>query len=332
NENRARNSGFYGMMPASISHEGYSAKPVHSYWDDFWALRGYKDAADMAKALGLEIEAEAMAQSRDQFRQDLYDSLQATMAAHSIDYLPGSVELGDFDPTSTTIALAPGGEQGALPQPALDNTFERYWQQFLARRDGTRQWKDYTPYEWRNVGAFVRLGWRERAWQASTFFFKDRAPPGWNQWAEVVSHTPREPFFVGDLPHAWVASDFVRSALDMFAYEREHDASIVLAAGVPVDWLTGKGIAVDGLRTAHGRLNFSLQRSERKLSLRVAEGLLLPEGGLVLPWPYDGAPGEASINGEPVPWSGTELRIMALPANVEIAIPAELRRNERARR
>ncbi|WP_442681815.1 discoidin domain-containing protein [Stenotrophomonas sp. JC08] len=331
-ENRARNPGFYGMMPASISHEGYSAKPVHSYWDDFWALRGYKDAADMATALGQEVEAEAMAQSRDQFRQDLYDSLQATMAAHSIDYLPGSVELGDFDPTSTTIALAPGGEQGALPQPALDNTFERYWQQFVARRDGTREWKDYTPYEWRNVGAFVRLGWRERAWQASTFFFKDRAPPGWNQWAEVVSHTPREPFFVGDLPHAWVASDFVRSALDMFAYEREHDASVVLAAGVPVDWLTGKGIAVDGLRTAHGRLNFSLQRSERKLSLRVAEGLLLPEGGLVLPWPYEGTPGEASINGEPVPWSGTELRIMALPANVEIAIPAELRRNERARR
>src|SRR5690606_25353007 len=167
---------------------------------------------------------------------------------------------------------------------------------------------------------------------ASTFFFKDRAPPGWNQWAEVVSHTPREPFFVGDLPHAWVASDFVRSALDMFAYEREHDASIVLAAGVPVDWLTGKGIAVDGLRTAHGRLNFSLQRSERKLSLRVAEGLLLPEGGLVLPWPYEGTPGEASINGEPVPWSGTELRIMALPATVAIAIPAELRRDERARR
>src|SRR5690606_4449253 len=56
-ENHARNPGFYGMMPASISHEGYSAKPVHSYWDDFWALRGYKDAADLAAALGLEEEA-----------------------------------------------------------------------------------------------------------------------------------------------------------------------------------------------------------------------------------------------------------------------------------
>jgi hypothetical protein len=26
---------FYGLLPASISHEGYSAKPMHSHWDNF---------------------------------------------------------------------------------------------------------------------------------------------------------------------------------------------------------------------------------------------------------------------------------------------------------
>ena len=331
-ENRARNAGFYGMMPASISHEGYSAKPVHSYWDNFWALRGYKDAADMAAALGLEAEAATMAASRDQFRQDLDESLQAAMAAHKIDYLPGSVELGDFDATSTTIALAPGGEQGRLPQPALDNTFERYWQNFVERRDGKRQWKDYTPYEWRNVSAFVRLGWRARAWEATEFFFKDRAPPAWNQWAEVVSSTPRQPFFVGDLPHAWVASDFVRSALDMFAYERDVDGPIVLAAGVPSAWLTGKGIAIEDLNTSHGSLSYSLQRSDKQLTLQVSEGLRLPAAGLLLQWPYEGTPGDATINGEPAQWLGNELHIGSLPAKVEIEIPADLRRSERGKR
>ena len=270
-----------------------------------------------------------MAESRDQFRQDLNDSLRATMAAHSIDFLPGSVELGDFDATSTTIALAPGGEQGRLPQPALDNTFERYWRQFVERRDGKREWKDYTPYEWRNVGAFIRLGWRERAWEASEFFFKDRTPAAWNQWAEVVSSTPRTPFFVGDLPHAWVASDFVRAALDMFAYEREVDDSIVLAAGVPTAWLSDKGIRIDGLRTSRGPLKYILARSDRQLILRIADGLTLPTGGLILPWPYQGTPGAATINGEPVEWTDNELRIMTLPAKVEIAVPAELRRAER---
>lgn len=331
-ENRARHPGFYGMMPVSISHEGYSAKPVHSYWDDFWSLRGYKDAADIATALGLEEDAAAMAASRDEFRQDLDDSLRATMQAHAISYLPGSVELGDFDPTSTTIALAPGGEQGRLPQPALNNTFERYWSEFVQRRDGKRQWKDYTPYEWRNVAAFVRLGWRARAWEATEFFFKDRAPQGWNQWAEVVSSTPRKPFFVGDLPHAWVASDFVRSALDMFAYQREVDDAIVLAAGVPAAWLTGKGVSIDGLHTAHGTVKYTLSRNDRKLSLRVPEGLQLPSGGLVLPWPYEGAPGAATINGEQAQWQDNELRITSLPARVEIEVPAEQRRSERERR
>ena len=37
-----------GLLPESASHEGYLAHPVHSYWDDFWALRGLKDSVTMA--------------------------------------------------------------------------------------------------------------------------------------------------------------------------------------------------------------------------------------------------------------------------------------------
>jgi hypothetical protein len=317
--NRARNPAFYGMMPASISHEGYSAKPMHSYWDNFWALRGYKDAADIAEALGRGDDAARMAAARDAFRADLYASLEAAAERHGIGYLPGSAELGDFDPTSTTIALAPGGEQGRLPPDLLHGTFERYWREFAQRRDGTREWKDYTPYEWRNVAAFIRLGWRTRANEATAWFFDDRAPRAWNQWAEVVTPTPRKPFFLGDLPHAWVGSDFVRSALDMFAYVREVDDSLVLAAGVPAAWLDGNGIAVDGLRTPHGPLAYTLSRRGDTLVLDVPAGLTLPAGGLVLPWPYaDAAPGPTTINRQPAAWTSGELRIPALPARVEI--------------
>ena len=124
----------------------------------------------------------------------------------------------------------------------------------MQRRDGARAWKDYTPYELRTVGTFVRLGWRERAHEALDFFFKDRQPPAWNQWAEVVSRTPRTPFFLGDLPHAWVESDYVRSALDLFAYGREQDEDLVVGAGIPAMWLEGAGVSVDGLRTPHAGL------------------------------------------------------------------------------
>jgi hypothetical protein len=132
----------------------------------------------------------------------------------------------------------------------------------------------------------------------------------------VVSRTPRKPFFVGDLPHAWVASDFVRSALDMFAYTRESDDSIVLAAGVPVDWLEGKGIAIGGLRTAQGELDYSLRHAGGKLELNIEQSLLVPAGGLILPWPYSKPPGRTTVNGQPAQWKDGELRVLALPARV----------------
>src|SRR3546814_11160358 len=84
-ENRALNPAFYGLMPASISHEGYSAKPMHSYWDDFWAMRGYKDAVEVAKVLGKDDEARRMAASRDQYRKDTYACIRVATKATGIE-------------------------------------------------------------------------------------------------------------------------------------------------------------------------------------------------------------------------------------------------------
>jgi hypothetical protein len=267
-------------------------------------------------------DAARITRARDEFQADLHASIGHAVARHAIDYLPGAAELGDFDPTSSSIALVPGGEQSRLPADLLLNTWERYWREFIQRRDGLREWKDYTPYEWRNVAAMLRLGWRGRAWEAVQFFFADRAPPAWNQWAEVVSRTPRKPFFVGDLPHAWVASDFVRSALDLFAYVRDADQSLVLAGGIPPAWLT-EGISVAGLRTRWGALGYRLRRDARFLRLDVDSGMTLPAGGLVLPWPLpDVRAGATTINGKPVAWQDGELRIGRLPAAVEVALDA----------
>jgi hypothetical protein len=291
---------------------------MHSYWDDFWALEGYKEAVVIATELGYSEAATRLARQRDEFRDDLYASLAASAAAHRISYLPGSAELGDFDATSTTIALAPVGEQAHLPQNLLHSTFERYWQAFVARRDGRIPWDDYTPYELRTVGTFVRLGWRQRAQELLDFFFADRRPPGWNQWAEVVGREPRKARFVGDMPHGWVASDFIRSALDLFAYEREADGALVLAAGLPESWLEGEGVTVENLRTPYGRLSYSLHSRGRHLTLKVTADVQPPPGGLVFVWPGERPPGPTRLNGHPVGWQGAELRIHQLPAEVVV--------------
>lgn len=272
----------YGLLPPSISHEGYSAKPMHSYWDDFWALTGLKDASWIARRLGRRREADMLEARAAQFRADILASLAAARDVHDIDFLPGAADLGDFDPTSTTIALSPAGERHRLDREALTSTFDRYWREFVGRRDGHRPWDAYTPYEWRNVGAFVRLGWRERASALTDFFMSHRRPAGWNQWAEVVGRELREPRFLGDMPHGWVASDFVNAVLDMIAYERPSDQALVLAAGVPSPWLANGGISVEKLRTPYGLLDYSLRVENGRGTLRYSLDGVPPPGGLVL--------------------------------------------------
>jgi hypothetical protein len=298
----------FGLMPPSISHEGYSDKAAYSYWDDFWALRGYKDALVIARVLGHESEARRWSAWMESFERELAASIAATAVHHRIDFIPGAADRGDFDPTSTTIALNP--VQAELPPALLDATFERYWRESLARAEGKRDWKDYTPYELRSVGALARMGHGARAHAMLDFFFRDRRPAAWNQWAEVVRPGYRERGFFGDLPHAWVASDYIRSALDLFAYEREADASIVVGAGWKSEWLT-QGLEVRGLSTAFGVLDYKLERASDGWRFTLARGLPDARGGVQLQWPGDAPLPLARLDGRELPWNA---RTLALPA------------------
>jgi hypothetical protein len=288
----------YGLMPPSISHEGYSSRPAYSYWDDFWTLLGYKEAVELARAMGDADAERRFIASRDAFRRDLYASISAMRRVHGIDFIPGAADLGDFDATSTTIALTPGGELARLPRAPLEATFERYWREFVERREGRRQWDAYTPYEIRNVGAFVRLGWRDRANELLAYFFDDRRPQAWNGWAEVVGRDAREHRFIGDMPHAWISSDYIRSALELFAYDDDAAGALVIAAGIPEAWLDGSGVSVRGLRTPYGQVSYAIRRDAGELVLEIDGDI--PPGGFVLPWPLSSRPSQATFNGEPI--------------------------------
>jgi hypothetical protein len=315
---------FYGLMPPSISHEGYSDKPAYSYWDDFWTLAGYDAAVEMADALGRHDVAERYRAWRNEFKLDLAASLGASIAQHRIDFIPGAADRGDYDPTSTTIGLSIAGMQEQLPQRELRTTFERYWQEFLVRRNSDN-WEAYTPYEWRNVGAFARLGWRDRIPELIAFFMNDRRPSAWNQWAEVVGRSVRQPRFIGDMPHGWVASDYISAVLDLFAYERPSDQSVVLAAGMSSEWLN-EGVGIEALQTPFGALTYGFRRLGDRLELKIDSGITPPKGGLVIAWPYRGKPGRTAVNGRPAQWENErELRVFTVPASIVMELPPEAR-------
>lgn len=300
----------YGLLPPTISHEGYSDKAAYSYWDDFWGLLGYRDAVFIAETLG-ETEAAARFKAGErEFTRDFMRSIEASAAFHDIDWINGAADRGDFDATSTTIGLSPGGTIDELPPELLARTFDKYWENFEARLGNRESWDAYTPYELRVVGAFVRLGQRERALAALDFFFADVRPRAWNGWAEVVARDLRRPVFIGDMPHAWISSDYIRSALDLFAYERDSDHALVLAAGIPTAWLNSEtGVGVRGLRTAYGSLSYLLKHGRGAYVLTIEPGAS-PPGGFVLRWPRGEAqPADVRIDGRPAQWRDGELAI-----------------------
>ncbi|MDR7272740.1 hypothetical protein J2X20_005423 [Pelomonas saccharophila] len=303
---------FKGLMPPSISHEGYSDKPAYAYWDDFWALRGYKDAVQIAQALGQTADAVRWTVSRDEFEADLGAAIVATAQHYKLNHIAGAADRGDFDATSTTMALNPA-QADKLPPELVRGTFDRYVTEAFARIDGSKPWLDYTPYEWRNVSALVRLGRVDDAHRLLAWFMGHQLPMGWNQWAEVVLPGARKVQFRGDMPHAWISSDFLRAALDLLAYERESTASLVLAAGIPQAWRAAGDIGVTGLSTAWGRLDYRLvRRADGGWTLHIDRRPDRLPGELRLAWPGTERLPRANVETQGLTWQGREL---PLPAN-----------------
>jgi hypothetical protein len=277
----------FGLLPESISHEGYSSRPVHAYWDDFFAVRGLGDAAYAASVLDDGAASRRITALRDAMRGDLHASIARAITDHGIDFLPGSVELGDFDPTSTAIALDPGGEGARLPQAPLARTFERYWEEFECRRRGATVAEAYTAYEVRNAPALVLLGQKNRAVELLQWLIDDQRPAPWRQWPEVSTRDPRAPRFLGDLPHGWIASSFVRTVRRMLAYERADEGALVLAAGVPAAWVhQPPGIRVRALATHFGPLDYTMcAEGENRVRVALGGNLRFPSAGIIVESP-----------------------------------------------
>ncbi len=249
-----------GLLPISVSHEGYLAQPVHSFWDDFWALRGLLDAAYLSKSMGHEELAQKWGGLAERLAASLYRSIEATRAQRNLDFIPGSIEWADFDPTATANAIYLLDVPDGLDRNAIERTFDKYLADWRSKRSGAVAWANYTPYEIRIIGALVRLGRREAALELLRFFLSDRRPQPWNQWPEIAWRDHRAPAHVGDLPHTWIAAEYVLAVRSLFAYERDADRSLVLAAGLAPEWIEGPGVRVNEMHTLYGTLSYSLRR------------------------------------------------------------------------
>jgi hypothetical protein len=311
----------FGLLPESVSHEGYLAQPVHAYWDDLWALRGLKDAAWLAGFLGEDAEQARLTRLCEDFRTTLFASIERTMSERGRDFIPGSVEWADADPTAVAIALTLVDEAHNLPEAALRRTFDGVSKRFQAMHEHASEWTNYSPYDVRVVGAFLRLGLRREAHQVLRILLKDLRPPAWHQWPEIVWRDPRMPGHQGDLPHAWISAEYILVFRDLFAYEREADESLVVCAGIPREWLLEGPVVAIGLPTWYGRLDLRLAiGADGALELSVAGLDRVPPGGIRFAVPMEFPMRSVSINGAAaVELASHEVGIRVVPARVLVA-------------
>ncbi|HEX6308759.1 MAG TPA: hypothetical protein VFZ69_11255 [Longimicrobiales bacterium] len=138
----------------------------------------------------------------------------------------------------------------------------------------------------------MRQGQRERAHEALDWFLQHVRPAGWNHWAEVVLRDRDEPRFIGDMPHGWVGSDFIRSVTDMFAYVR-------------------------GLRMPHGTVGYTMRRSGASVEFTLERGVTVTAVGLELVSPLDRPIRGARVDDRelPPPVDGV-LRLERWPARI----------------
>jgi hypothetical protein len=257
---------------------------VHSYWDDFWALRGLRDAAFLARELGLGAQAERWSAAAVDLAQAIAASMRVVMEERHLTTIPASVEWADFDPTAIAGAISLVGAVDLFPAEALARTFDEYLRGFRGRRDGVAVWNNYTPYEVRIVGALVRMGRRGDANDLLDFLLADRRPATWNQWPEIAWRDSTAPAHLGDLPHCWIGGEYVIALRSMLVFERESDGALVVGAGLRESWLDA-GIEVRGVATWYGLLNVAIGPAQGGGYRVVVGGDARPPGGIVAELP-----------------------------------------------
>jgi hypothetical protein len=159
-----------------------------------------------------------------------------------------------------------------------------YLDGFYHKHRGEMPWNNYTAYEIRIIGAFVRLGNRDIAQELLEFFLSDRRPCEWNQWPEITWRDPRSPGHLGDVPHTWISAEYIIALTSMVASERDASKSLILASGLPWQWIaTENGFSVRHLPTPYGTLDMSLLSNEmHALTIEIGGSLTIPAGGLLL--------------------------------------------------
>src|SRR5581483_1651908 len=273
-----------GLLPAGRSAEDLDSADLRHFWDDFWAVIGYRDAAFAATALGETARAGQLQASADALLKAVLASAGPVIKKDGI--IPNGPGAPD-NPASargTSPAVWPGQ---LLPPEIARPVFERYFLRFIVPYGGAfrHENNNFWPFGGLELAhASLYLGQTD---QTNTFLdwqLDHQTARGVWAWGDEVSQDGSR-LIGGDMPHGWTAAEYVDLVRDLLLYESGD--RIRLAAGVRAAWLgDGQTVAVRDLPTYFGAVSYQLHRAGPAITLD-REASTPPPGGyeLTLPFP-----------------------------------------------
>src|SRR5260370_499473 len=119
------------LMPANLSAEDLGSATRHHYWDDLWALTGYREAAFAARESGNTPDAVDFEARADDLQATLLQSVSLVQARSGVGYVPNGPEdvVTSAMARATTPALGPiRSPPGTQAQELLSSPVPAYCQ------------------------------------------------------------------------------------------------------------------------------------------------------------------------------------------------------------
>lgn len=259
------------ILPASVSAEDLGKATQQHYWDDFWCIRGLRDAAYAARELGKRRDAAWISAEADSLLAATRASIDETMARNSIAYIPnGPQEVASSSMArGTSCALWPCAVLDPS-DPLVRRSFDTYWSKWIAPSNGGFVHRDhFWPYAGMDLArGYLMLGQRDRAWAMLKWTLDHDPTHGFFAWPEGM-FTNDLTLAEGDMPHGWMCAAYISLVRNMLV--RESGGDLVLLSGVPSDWLhAGARIAIRDFPTEFGKVSYRAEVFGDSLKLTVS--------------------------------------------------------------
>jgi hypothetical protein len=191
---------------------------------------GLLDAAEFARRLGHEAEADRWQSAADNLQQAWGRGLQTSEANNERTYISGLWPTWIAAPEMTA---------------EYENNLDQRWQNARSNDGGFVNRPLWTYFEIGEAHQWLYLERLDRVWETLDWFWTNQTAPGlytwwegsgeentFHQW-EKVRGWVNPPYVT---PHYWTTAEMLLLQLDMLVYTRA-DGSLVIGGGVPESWL-----------------------------------------------------------------------------------------------